>query len=522
MKKFNKILILLSFIFIAIILVLSIRGVKGNITEKDLDQIKWIENGPLELSPDRGRFALTMSIVENKTFYFSIPIAKFTTPDLGYKNGHYVSLFAPGVSFLIIPGYLIGKLFGISQVGAYAVISFFALLNSILIYKIAVKLGSRPVGAILGAFVFIFATPAFSYGVSLYQHNISTFIILLSIYILLIYKKVWSLLAIWILCGISVVIDYPNFFMMLPIGVVALSRIIIIKNKPLSRKVFIKMYGFLTFITILIPFMFLFWFNNASYGNPLQMSGTVASIGKIDNKGKPVFPDKLTKKDTATINPADQKRSAVAFFNPRNMLNGFYILILSSERGILCYTPVMFFAVIGMIILYKKNQFISILLLSIILFNICIYSMWGDPWGGWAFGARYLVPTYAVCAILISIMLTNLKGKKLIMPIFVIILTYSVAVNLLGAMTTNRIPPKGEAEYLSRITNRDEKYSYDRDIDYLNNNFTKSFIWNTYLYQYIKASDYYLIILISILIPSVAMTVFLTVFDRRKAYAKNK
>lgn len=130
-------------IFCLSILTLTLRGNKGNPAIEELNQDYWRDNGPLELSPDRGRYALTYSVLEDKTVHFSLPIAKFVIPDLGYANGKYASLFAPGVSYLIMPGYLLGKYFEFSQVGAFAVISLFALANVFLIRAIAIKLGAK-------------------------------------------------------------------------------------------------------------------------------------------------------------------------------------------------------------------------------------------------------------------------------------------------------------------------------------------------------------------------------------------
>src|SRR4030042_6835933 len=289
--KFKKIVFNILFIFFcAIFLVLGLRGISGNPTANKLNTQKWQENGPLELSPERGRFALTYSIIEDKSFSFSIPLAKFVIPDLGFINGKYVSLFAPGVSYLVMPGYWLGKYLGISQVGTYALISLFALTNVFLIRVIALRLGASQLASTIASIIFIFATPAFAYAVSLYQHHISTFLILFSIYILVRFKGIWTLFLIWFLCGASIPIDYPNLFLMFPIGLFALGRFIYLVSDETKIKINIKILGFLTFATALIPLIFFLWFNKVSYQNPLQFSGTVPSVPAIDSEGKPTAP----------------------------------------------------------------------------------------------------------------------------------------------------------------------------------------------------------------------------------------
>ncbi len=487
--------IFLLFLFCAIILSLSLRGIAGNPTSETVNDPYWKDNGPLELSPDRGRFALTYSVLEDKNVHFSLPIARFATPDLGYINGQYVSLFAPGISYLIMPGYLLGKTLGISQVGAFAIISLFAIINVVLLRSIAIRLGANSLAATIASLIFIFATPAFTYAVTLYQHHISTFLILLSIYTLIRWKTLWSLLLIWFLCAASIPIDYPNLFLMFPIGLYALGRLVIFKKQESKLNISIKFAGFITFIAAVLPLSFFLWFNQISYGNPFQLSGTVPSVKAIDVQGNPTAPALVgTENIQRFINPEKQDKSAIRFFKSRNLLSGLSIHFASLDRGILVYTPVVLFGVLGIFILYKRNQQILSLLLGIIGLNFLLYSMWGDPYGGWAFGSRYLIPSYAILSILIGVTLSSLRKNTLFLLIFFVLASYSIAVNTLGAITTSRIPPKVEAIPLERISGVVEKYTYTRNIDYIKNNRSKSFVFQTYASKYLTAWQYYLIL----------------------------
>src|SRR5882672_6559460 len=95
---------ILFFLFIATILFLTVRGLSGNPTITQLNTPYWVSTGPFELSNERGRFALTYSIVENHSFHMQPSLANFAAPDVGYWNHNYVSLFAPSVSMIGIPG----------------------------------------------------------------------------------------------------------------------------------------------------------------------------------------------------------------------------------------------------------------------------------------------------------------------------------------------------------------------------------------------------------------------------------
>lgn len=498
----NLITSLLLIVLCTLVLTLSLRGIFGNPDDNSLNKVYWTDDGPLELSPERGKFALTYSIVEDNSFKFSVPVARFSTPDLGFHNGNYVSLFPPGVSFITIPGYILGKELGASQVGTYSIIALFALLNVLLIRAILLRLGVNNLASIMSALTFLFATTAFAYAVSLYQHHISTFIILLSIYLLMRFKSVWILLIIWFLLAASLVIDSPNAFLMFPIGVYALGRLVYSKIAEDKIKIGVNILGSFTILVALIPLLFFGWFNKESYGNPLQLGGTVSTVKALDEKGNPSTPeDAGTENLEHFTDPGKQDKQAVNFFMTRNLLNGFYIHLLSPDRGMLYYAPVMLLGIFGIFYFYRKNGSLAALLLSIIGVNILLYSMWGDPWGGWAFGSRYLIPTYAMLAIFLGFALMNLNKYLLFTVIFLVTFIYSVGVNTVGAITSNRNPPQIEVLGLEKLSGMEQKYTFDRNFDMLDVNKSKAFIFNLVGYKYLTAWQYYFMLVLLIVLP---------------------
>jgi len=480
------------FLFVALMLVLSLRGIEGNPSPQTMNEVYWTDNGPFELSPERGRFALTYSIVEDNSFHFSLPVARFATPDLGYKDGNYVSLFAPGISYLIIPGYILGKSFLLGQVGSYAAIALFAFLNVVLIRQIVMRLGGSSLVGIIAGFTFLFATPAFAYSVSLFQHHVSTFLILLSLYLVFRYNNFFSLFVIWLLCAASIPIDYPNLILMFPIGIYALTQVVYGKLKGNKFELNIQYVRILSFLAVVFPLWFFLWFNQNSYGNPLQFSGTVPAIKAIDEDGKPALPESENpEREETFVNPASQDKSAARFFQTRNTLNGLATHFVNRDRGMLWFSPVMFLSVIGMYVFAKKNKPVFAVLISVVGANFLLYSMWGDPYGGWAFGSRYLVPAYAILSIFIAFALQRFRRNIIFMIVFLILATYSIGISTIGALTSNRIPPKVEVLGLEQITGREEKYSFDRDYDLLKGNVSKSFVYQEYLRSYMSAMHYY-------------------------------
>lgn len=501
--NYKKILstILLVF-FVAFILIVSVRGLAGNPTPAQLNTTYWKDNGPFELSPERGRFALLYSLVENHSFHLLPSLAAFTAPDVGYWNHAYVSIFAPSISFLAIPGYVIGKHFGYSQFGAFLWMSIFALFNVLLIRMIAIRLGANPIAATLGALTFLFATPAFAYAVTIYEHHPSTFLMLLAFYLLIRYNNVFSLIAIWILYAFAFTVDYPNLFIMFPIALAAFFRSGVIEH--IQRKVTVKISlpRLISVFFVAIPLAFFLWYNQMSYASPFKISGAVPTIEGVNTQGLPIF---ATAAEQAQLKKSNQPinqppPSTLSFFQPRNMLNGFYILLLSPDRGVLMYTPVMLFGIIGMFLASRKKQKYLPILLGIVGLNFILYSMWGDPYGGWAFGGRYLIPSYAILSIYVALLLTYLSKRRIFIFFFFLVLTYSIIVNSLGALTSNSNPPQIQAAALSNETHSVVSYTYMRNVNDLNSNISKSFIFQSYASDYISAWQYYSYITLFILI----------------------
>src|SRR3989344_865392 len=506
----NKIFNISYIVFIVLILLLTVRGIPGNVTKDNINTGMWREKGPFELSPERGRFALTFTLVEDRSYQFSIPVARFILPDLGYKNGKYVSLFAPGVSLIAVPGYVIGKFFGLNQLGTYLTASFFALFNVILIRKIAFKLGASWVSASVAGMVFLFTTPAFSYASTLYQHHISVLLILLSIYILMTHKGALGIAIISVLYCIGILVDYPNALMMLPILIYSLINIIKIRNIDRSLQINIlsaKIIGAAACMPVLI---LLLLYNKQAYGNYLQFAGTVASVTEIKMDGSPVFPGQ--KKNGIELT---QEKYALNFFKTRNTIKGLYTHLISPDRGVIFYAPSALFGIWGIVELRRRKPKISALIVALILTNLILYSMWGDPWGGWAFGSRYLIPSYALLSILVAMILPKFKNEFLFV-IAVLIIGYSASINSLGVLTSYSNPPKIEAASLSIQTGKEEKYTIERNIDLIRNNESKSFIYNSFLSDKFSVLNYYLIVNFSIVFIMFLAIVYINLIDKEK------
>lgn len=108
--------------------------------------------------------------------------------------------------------------------------------------------------------------------------------------------------------------------------------------------------------------------------------------------------------------------------------------------------------------------------------NTLLYAMFGDPWGGWSFGSRYMIPSAAVVILFIPFVLTRFKRNIFIYLFIAGLIIYSIFINTLGAVTTTEIPPKQEAKTLISFI----PYTYEYNLQLLEKNESYSML-NTYL-----------------------------------------
>lgn len=492
-------------IFLIVVLAVSVKGYVGNPKIEDLNSNAWRDDGPLELSPERGRFGLTYSLVEDQSSIYNLSVARFIVPDLGMRDdGKYVSLFAPGVSFLTIPGYLVGKYFGASQLGAYSIISLIAVINALLIIGILRSIGANKISAYISSLLFLFGSPAFTYAVNLYQHHVTVLCLLLSLFILIKTKNIMYLSFVWLLYAASFIVDYPNVYLLAPVAIASFVRILQVSVKDKSLKIDFKFWGILTFFSVVLPVSFLLWYNSQTYNNPFQLAGTIESVKSLNSSGLPVDLDAPKE-----VNPlqTETEKTATGFFKSRNILRGFIVNFLGMDRGMIFFTPVMLIGFIGMITSYRKKIPLYATMSGTAFTVILLYSMWGDPWGGWAFGSRYLIPAYAVLSIFLGLFLTQFRKNILILLAVLLLGSYSIAINTVGALTSSRNPPKVEVLALEEISGTRQRYSFDRNFEFLQSGKSKSAFWTTVGHKFVTAQTFYLIVSGSIVVFFLVLSV---------------
>jgi hypothetical protein len=130
-------------------------------------------------------------------------------------------------------------------------------------------------------------------------------------------------------------------------------------------------------------------------------------------------------------------------------------------------------------------------LAGVSLVTLLLYSLWGDPWGGWAFGSRYLIPAYAMLGIGIGIALEERKTSFVFLSVFCALFVYSVGVNTLGAITSSANPPQIQVLELEALSGKEQKYTFARNWQYLRESGSKSFAYQTVMNRFMSAEAYY-------------------------------
>lgn len=506
LKLLKKTLIFLG-ISVTVLTLISL-SIKGN-TSKPLyfqNELDSKLEGPFESSGSNSRYALTKSIIDYKSLFLNTQLAKFSSPDLVVFNGKYITLFTPGVSFAAVPFYYIGKLIGLPQLITFLSGSVYAVINIFLIYLISRKVGSSKIYSMISGLVFAFATSALAYSNTLTQHHLSTLLVLAGVLNALGKRNLVNNTVFGLLVGLGALVDIPNVFMMTPAGIYVLSRHFSVNEE--SKKLKLKINLALIAVLIgLIPLAGLFaWYNKITTGSPTTLA---QSIGRTDFFA------------TADIKEVNKQQIAKAGefqpvipFSTRIQLNGFYILLISNERGIFYYNPIVIFGILGLILAYRNriNNDLVVLLSTTVLVNVLIYSMFGDPWGGWSFGPRYLIPATALLCTGIGFSLTKLGRNPLFAAAFIAVLIYSVGVNVLGSTTTNLVPPRVEAENLAKPI----PYTYQYNYQLAEENKSGILIYNLFLKNLINVKTY--IYFYSTLIVTFVISLYVAglVFKERK------
>ena len=188
---------------------------------------------------------------------------------------------------------------------------------------------------------------------------------------------------------------------------------------------------------------------------------------------------------------ARQKSEPTTIFREVALANGFYELTVAPDKGLFFFSPIFLMSLLGIYYLRKQINLEVGTLLGVAAITFFLYSSFADPWGGWAYGPRYLIPAMPILAIFASFAIykSGLWGKIIGFALFLV----SSAIALLGAITTNLTPPKVEADYLGL------KYGIWQNWSVFKEGSSGSFIYNTYLSNSLTLQEYFAILYLTLI-----------------------
>lgn len=336
----------------------------------------------------------------NEYKYFHNQISPFTgnrkipvLPDLDPQTGRMPVKYPIGSSIFLIPPFLLTHNVSVilHEVGtpvtadgyttlyqASVAISslLYAFLGLLLIYNLGKKI-FEPKVALLATLDIWLATPLIYYMTMepLSSQPISFFAVSLFIYLWYTTRgknKLYPWIALGIIGGLMSIVRYQDsLFLLIPI----IDQIIMFRKKIVLRLLVLLLFFGLT-ISIQLSL------NNYFFGSPFN-------TGAYD-VGLPYLA------------------------SPKILYSLF-----SFQRGLLVWSPILVFALVGLYWFIKKSKLIGILLLFSFLAQLYIVSSWADPSQGDSFGNRILLNSTLIFALGLMQFLKTIKNyQKLFLVIF--------------------------------------------------------------------------------------------------------
>lgn len=120
-----------------------------------------------------------------------------------------------------------------------------------------------------------------------------------------------------------------------------------------------------------------------------------------------------------------------------NLLVGIAGVLVSPSRGLFIYSPFLISVFLGMYAWYKGqrpfNSPLFVVSLIFFVFQVVLISKYCAWWAGYCYGPRYLTETLPALMILIIPALHYVKKHRFVSYIFVVLILFSVGVQMVGA-----------------------------------------------------------------------------------------
>ena len=305
----------------------------------------------------------------------------WTTGDRALYNGHYYTDKAAGSSLFAIPLYYLlyktAVAFSISLTSSFIkhflttlVIGTSFVINGLMMYQIALLISQSPRKSFLVALAVSLGTMLWPYSAVYYGHVPAAMFLCIAFYVLLGMKKTseknipsqffWA--GLWL--GFAFITDYTTALAIA--GLIAYA-LYVLRGRGWSNLLRIGLEGLLG---ALIPLSLLFIWNFLIFGNPFTLGYSYYQMSQTRELG-----------------------SLSGLLSLKPNLSILYHITFDPQFGLFWQSPVLLLSLIGCIMAFRKSSHrIEVLIslyaiVTILLLNASI-DVW---WGGYAFGARYLI-----------------------------------------------------------------------------------------------------------------------------------
>ncbi len=344
--------------------------------------------------------------------YYQMLITRYPHPDdKSYVKGltpcylkkvghHYLSAFPIITPILALTLYL-PFLFGLPD--TWNNVIFFSHLASALIVALSggflyllIKRNSNLSEKNLYLLVFIFLFGTVNYAMtsqSLWQHGALQLLMILSLYYWFELMKnpgAKSSLLYGLFSGLAI-LSRPTA--LLPVGLMTLYLGIVWIRSQKNWKTFI----FLILAGVSIGLFFFLWYNSKYYLSINNQGYT----GQLAGSWLSPFP--------------------ISFF-------GVWV---SPSKGILTYSPIFLFSLIGLYLAWKSKKQMFLLFGLIVILHTLVISLWKHWYGGWSFGYRMSSDIIPFLILLIIPFMESRWYKKLL-GLFYVLLIWSISMELFG------------------------------------------------------------------------------------------
>lgn len=319
------------------------------------------------------------------------------------SNGHIVSTYPPWAAVLALPVYVGPALLGVDPTSPLMAdlekrAAMLITAVSVVVLFLALRRVTRLETAWFIAVIYAFGTSSFSISSqALWQHGPVQLFLSLTIFCLVKGLKTPRFSAYSGFALGCMVISRPlNLIVALPIV-----AYIIHKQRD-------QIVGFL--LAGAPPLLLFIAYNTFYFGSPFT-----AAIGGAVGTPTAIISTHLTQFNTP-------------------ILAGIAGVLVSPGRGLLVYSPVFLFSVVGMVIAWREPRYLYLRYLGVApLLLLIIVSKWKGWWGGECYGPRLLADVTPILCFLLYPVFDYFKGNKAVKYAIIGLAALSIGMHAIGA-----------------------------------------------------------------------------------------